>query len=575
MSLVWNQGNGSAATLFSRPAGQSASSKEKRTGNKPRELNVESLESRVVLSSTLFSDTFDQTAFDAANWAGVQNATIDDVGIGEPSAPYAARINGNTGTGDVLESAVIDLSGHSRVTLTYLFQRGGGGNMPESGNDLVVEFRDASGNWVEFDRKVGNGPNLNEFAHQTTLLPQEALHQNFQFRFRATGNSNAVDLDDWFLDDIEVRSVESSGGEVFSVSQTQTNTLFFPNLLTFDLTNVPTPGGDGTLTIRAVGDLSSTLENLELRAEGILLDHIFINGGVDHAESTITIVLPQSLLETLAADGTITFTLRPSSLVSNTGPSSVTLDLSYETPPVVTDTEPPVIESAELQPDNQTFVVQFEHDDLDPATVEDVANYRILRANGDANGDGDPFNDGDETEVAVQSVTFDPSTNQATVLASTVLADGLFRLVIDGDDASQDGSGGVTDLAGNHLAGGDFTADFERTVSDEKFEISDLKEATKELGLSRRWERFLTRPLNFADYLVGKQNGRTRAVIRLLKVYQFRIDFALARDKISVAEHGQLSEMTSQIIEEFRLNPIPVQECRRKWVFWHHCRRRC
>ncbi len=227
----------------------------------------------------------------------------------------------------------------------------------------------------------------------------------------------------------------SAGGDPFSVSQTQTNNAFFPNLLTFDITDVPLPTGDGTLTIRAVGDFSSFTENMELRADGILIDHIFINGGVDHAESSITLVLPQSLLETLAADGNISFTLRPSSLVSNNGPTSVTLELTFETQPVVVDTEAPVIESVNLGEDGKTFVVQFQHDDLDPATVENLSNYRILQANGDANGDGDPFNDGDETEVALESVSFDPATNQAILVASVVLTGDQFRLVIDGDNA--------------------------------------------------------------------------------------------------------------------------------------------
>ena len=211
-------------------------------------LGLETLEERVVMSATLFSDTFDSTEFDAANWSAVQNATIDDVGRDEPSAPYAARINGAAGTGDVLESVAIDLSSESNVTLTYRFQRGGGGNVVEAGNDLVLQYRNAAGDWVELDRKLGSGNHMQEFGHTTVALPTEALHANFQFRFMMTGGSTAIDTDDWFVDDVEMRSLDATEGEMFTASQTQTNNLFFPNVLTFDFSDLPAPNGDATLT---------------------------------------------------------------------------------------------------------------------------------------------------------------------------------------------------------------------------------------------------------------------------------------------------------------------------------------
>jgi hypothetical protein len=506
-----------------------------------------------VLSATLFNDTFGTPEFDTANWSVVQNATIDDVAIDEPSAPYAARINGSTGAGDVLESAVIDLSDQASVKLTYLFQRGGGGNVVEIGNDLVLQYRHASGDWVELDRKLGSGTHMREFGHRTVALPTEALHANFQFRFMMTGRSTAIDTDDWFIDNVELRATEDGVGEPFTASITQTDNLYFPKVLHFDFTDLPAPGGDATLTLTAVGDLSSFLENLVLRADGTYIDQLFIAGGVDYAESTVTLILPQALMETLAADGTIRFTVTPSSLVSNTGPTSLTLELGYAGVPSNSDIDPPMVVSAELGENGKSFVVQFNDDDLDPIAAANVANYRIHRGNGDTNGDGDPFNDGDETEVAIESVTYDAESDQATVQARDRLFGGHFRLVLDGDDAVSDGTAGLADLAGNHLDGGDFVADFDRSV---KTLLANLRDATEALALPRGLQRLVGRPIDTASHLVQRGFGNTRAVTVLLHTYIRRLDRALARGKLSEADHALLVRQTADVLAGLQENPM-------------------
>ncbi len=479
------------------------------------------------------------------------------------------------GTGDVLESVSLDLSSESNVTLTYRFQRGGGGNVVEAGNDLVLQYRNAAGDWVEMDRKLGSGSHMQEFGHMTVALPIEALHANFQFRFMMTGGSTAIDTDDWFVDDVEMRSLDATEGSWFTASQTQTNSLFFPSVLTFNFDELPEPGGDATLTIRANGDLSSFLENVVLRADGQYIDQLFLADGVDYDESTATIILPQSLLEALAADGTISFTVTPSALVNNNGPTSVTLELSYSQVPVVTDTDPPVVESVELSDDGQSFVVQMNDDDLDVIAAENVANYTILQANGDANGDGDPFNDGDETQVAIASVQYNAETDQIVVNALDQLYDDNFRLVMNGD-------GGVTDLAGNHLANGDHFADFDRTVDVETDPptIQDLQTATNELNLSRRLQFRLSCTLNFALRLSEHGNGHTKAVTLLLTKYIRQLDWAEARGQISEAEHAALVSQTHKVLDglggeatsENDNTPPPLPQSR--WTWSHHRWRR-
>lgn len=153
----------------------------------------------------LFQDSFPTSTFDPAKWSVVDGATIDTVGINEPSPPLAARFNGSPSGGDTLESTPIDLSGIG-AELSYFFQRTGGGNSTETGEDLVVEYLDSTGVWIELDRKPGSGPDTTTFQQSTLTLPDAALHSNFQFRFSNTGTTGP--FDDWFVDDVQVEGTQ-------------------------------------------------------------------------------------------------------------------------------------------------------------------------------------------------------------------------------------------------------------------------------------------------------------------------------------------------------------------------------
>src|SRR6185503_10328844 len=73
----------------------------------------------------------------------------------------------------------------------------------ESGDDLVVEYINSSGQWTEIQRQFGNGPAMTNYAAATTInFPADARHANFRFRFRAISNQNG--LDDWFVDNVNL-----------------------------------------------------------------------------------------------------------------------------------------------------------------------------------------------------------------------------------------------------------------------------------------------------------------------------------------------------------------------------------
>ena len=74
----------------------------------------------------VFEDAFASKTIDRTQWTQVSNASVDDVGMNEPSPPDSLRLNGDPVGGDSVESRSIDLTPYSGGTLTYWYQRAGG-----------------------------------------------------------------------------------------------------------------------------------------------------------------------------------------------------------------------------------------------------------------------------------------------------------------------------------------------------------------------------------------------------------------------------------------------------------------
>ncbi|MBL7039484.1 MAG: hypothetical protein ISR77_12695, partial [Pirellulaceae bacterium] len=168
-------------------------------------------------TETLFVDTFPTGAFDPAKWA-VTDADIDTlVVLNPPTAPNAARLNGQPDGSDHLESAPITLGGKSNAILSYEFQRTGAGNSPEFGDDLVLTYLDSTGTWQELQRHFGSGVDMTTFANVRVNLPGDALHDNFKFRFTNTGTAYPFfAFDDWFIDNVQLDATDFDIGQVFA-----------------------------------------------------------------------------------------------------------------------------------------------------------------------------------------------------------------------------------------------------------------------------------------------------------------------------------------------------------------------
>jgi subtilisin-like proprotein convertase family protein len=169
---------------------------------------------RTISSNLYFEDTFPSTTITAFNWPNVDGATVDNMGIGNPSGPYSLRLNGDPSGGDSITSRVINLSGCLGATLTYSYERfapNPGKNAPEKGEDLVIEGNTSKG-WVELDRQPGEGPAMRSYQQVSVPLPAEALCRNFNLRIRRAAGTVGP-YDDWFVDNVKIvmSNIESPG----------------------------------------------------------------------------------------------------------------------------------------------------------------------------------------------------------------------------------------------------------------------------------------------------------------------------------------------------------------------------
>jgi hypothetical protein len=149
-------------------------------------------------TSLPFSDTFNSGSINDSRWTGVQGAVLSTDGLNEPSGSTSLNISGQA----QIRSAIMDLSAAPAATLTYAWQRTGGGNSTETGEDLVVEYNTAATTWATLATHTGAGADMTTFTTNTIELPAGALHSEFRLRLRSLAGT--PDADDWFIDDVEV-----------------------------------------------------------------------------------------------------------------------------------------------------------------------------------------------------------------------------------------------------------------------------------------------------------------------------------------------------------------------------------
>jgi subtilisin family serine protease len=149
-----------------------------------------------------FFEFFTSTTLSPARWVESSGVQINSVGLGEPSEPYSLNFNGSPDGGDYVVSQAIDLGGLSGVNISYYYQRGGGGEQPDAGDDLFVEYMDAAGEWQSLNQHLGEGAQMSNFEMVTLGVPLDGYHSGFRLKFYNTATSG--NYDDWFVDDIRI-----------------------------------------------------------------------------------------------------------------------------------------------------------------------------------------------------------------------------------------------------------------------------------------------------------------------------------------------------------------------------------
>jgi len=109
----------------------------------------------------------------------------------------------------IVTSSVIDTTVPG-VDLSFWVRRGSDAfsEDPDNLEDLIIEFMDSVGAWINIATYPGNGA-AGQIITDTIPLPFSALHANFQLRVRQTAGSGA-DFDYWHVDDVVLTETAAS-----------------------------------------------------------------------------------------------------------------------------------------------------------------------------------------------------------------------------------------------------------------------------------------------------------------------------------------------------------------------------
>lgn len=155
-----------------------------------------------------FCDHFDGT-ISASNWSYNAAAGTSAAAINPPSPPTTLVLNGCCTTcanaPDELRSNYILLGGFGSATFSYFSQHGGGAGT--AGAELMIEYANTAGEWIEINRLTSTGLSQSTFTRWTHALPVDAFHDEFRIRFRVATSTNQPN---WFIDDVSVLTLQAN-----------------------------------------------------------------------------------------------------------------------------------------------------------------------------------------------------------------------------------------------------------------------------------------------------------------------------------------------------------------------------
>lgn len=163
-----------------------------------------------------FWDDFSSGSIDTLKWESHGVMSSLTIGINPPTvgvcyldgvdasgSPYS-RTRLENGEGDQLISQPLDLSGISSssgtVFLSFFWQAGGNGEMPDSNDQIQLYFLDITGTWTKIWEQAG-GDDLPFDEFNQVIIPVEDtyFHSGFRFKFQHVGRLSGP-FDTWLLD---------------------------------------------------------------------------------------------------------------------------------------------------------------------------------------------------------------------------------------------------------------------------------------------------------------------------------------------------------------------------------------
>ncbi|MGJ8637049.1 MAG: S8 family serine peptidase [Phycisphaerales bacterium] len=147
-----------------------------------------------------FSDTFDDSGLPL--WRDSSGSVeVNSDGIDEPSDDDSMNMSGAAQINTVMIRASEFVSTTGQIS--FHTQHIG----TEAGEDLVVEYANLIGGWVDLATISSDGSDQDAFEYHLLEVPPLAIHNELKLRFTTSGDEAN---DNWYIDDVEVKFFEGN-----------------------------------------------------------------------------------------------------------------------------------------------------------------------------------------------------------------------------------------------------------------------------------------------------------------------------------------------------------------------------
>jgi PKD repeat protein len=216
------------------------------------EWTVSGVQSGGPTESTLLESDFESGSLATDGWTHDAMGTDASAGVSDATSNSGGQSAYHHGGEGAIVSPALDAGGADSLTVSYWIQKGDEAfsENPDanSGEDIIVEYLDADGNWVEIDRIEDSVDDGAAFTESATVDDAGALHDGFQLRFHQEGASVASG-DYWHVDDVSVVATSESGsGTIAKSGQTVSHTFAQAGSYDVSLTVTDDDGATDTVT---------------------------------------------------------------------------------------------------------------------------------------------------------------------------------------------------------------------------------------------------------------------------------------------------------------------------------------